>query len=62
MPTSGSEIQNPSSVQEVMKQELSLMYDVHLPNSHFKKTAPGLPVFCLCITRSCFLSVLACVL
>lgn len=50
MPTSGSEIQNASSVQEVMKQELSLMYDVHLPNSHFKKTAPGLPVFCLCIT------------
>ncbi|CAM6046859.1 unnamed protein product [Sphagnum compactum] len=35
---------------KVMKQELSLMYDVHLPNSHFKKTAPGLPVFCLCIT------------
>ncbi|CAM6071981.1 unnamed protein product [Sphagnum tenellum] len=48
--TSQTSSKSSDSVQEVMKQELSLMYDVHLPNSHFKKTAPGLPVFCLCIT------------
>lgn len=30
---------------------LKLMYDVHLPNSRFKKTNPGCPAFSLCITR-----------
>lgn len=33
------------------KQELKPMFDVHLPNSRFRKTAPGLPSFSLCITR-----------
>lgn len=33
--------------------ELRLMYDVHLPNSRFRKTAPGVPAFSLCVTSGC---------
>eukprot|EP00249_Psilotum_nudum_P021576 c28158_g1_i8 orf=69-1256(-) len=32
-------------------QEIKLMFDVHLPNSRFRKTDPGVPAFSLCVKR-----------
>eukprot|EP00249_Psilotum_nudum_P021573 c28158_g1_i2 orf=231-1322(-) len=34
-------------------QEIKLMFDVHLPNSRFRKTDPGVPAFSLCVKSNC---------
>jgi hypothetical protein len=45
-----------SSDLEHHQQGLKLVFDVYLPNTKFKKSAPGVPEFILCIARSLSLS------
>lgn len=42
-----------SSDSEHHQQGLKLVFDVYLPNTKFKKSAPGIPEFILCIARDC---------
>lgn len=42
-----------SSDLEHHQQGLKLVFDVYLPNTKFKKSAPGVPEFILCIARDC---------
>lgn len=46
-------ISNGSSDLEHFQQGPKLVFDVYLPNTKFKKSAPGIPEFILCIARDC---------
>lgn len=38
-------------ISDDMKVKKKLVFDVYLPDSRFKKTCPGMPVFVLCLIR-----------